>query len=398
MKILILAPHYPFFDRASGDLRFSRIVQALAASHNLYFCPLFERTHAEKLGEDENSRYRRVLEDLGVQVHTSGPRDVLRRIDIDAVFFEFYFTALPWIDEVRLLRPRAHVVVDSVDVHWRRLEAKAALTEQAEDAQRAHMVKAQETAVYRQADVVVAVTNDDGELLTRAIPGTKVAVLPNIHVIHEPAPDVGKPVLSFVGGFAHDPNADAVLYFCSDILPLIQSDIPDVVFNVIGNSPPPEVQALASDTVRVLGYVPDTGPLLRSTLISVAPLRYGAGMKGKVGEAMSMGLPVVTTSVGAEGFGLTPNVNVLIGDTPQAFATHVIRLVRDADLRQRIGLGGHLLMQEKYSDRVVMQQVLDLFQSLAKRPVKSVPPVRRLVRRAATLLQDHLLWRFKGNA
>lgn len=399
MNVLVVAPHYPFFDRASGDLRFSRVLQALAGQHRLWFCPLFDRLHAEKVGQAENQRYRRALEDLGIEVGTEGPRALMKRIDFDAVLFEFYFAALPWIDQVRLLQPRAHAVVDSVDVHWRRLGAKAALTGKHEDAQQAARVKAEEISVYRRADLVLAVTDDDAHLLGGEAAAGRVAVVPNIHEIHPPvAGSDGLPVLSFVGGFAHDPNTDAVLYFCRDILPLIRAAVPEVVFNVIGNGPPPEVQALASDTVRVLGYVPDTTPLLRATTVSVAPLRFGAGMKGKVGEAMSLGLPVVTTGVGAEGFGLTHGVNVLTGDTPEAFAEHVIRLLRDPDLRQRIGGAGHRLMEEKYSDRVVMQKVVSLFDSLENYPVKRLPLPKRLAGRAGLLVQDHLLWRLGRHA
>ena len=398
MNILVIAPHYPFFDRASGDLRFSRILQALAQQHRLWFCSVFDRLHAQKIGQAENQRYKQALEAMDVTVQTGGPRHVLRHVDIDAVLFEFYFVALPWVDEVRVLRPQARIVVDSVDVHWRRLEAKAALTMQPADAAQARHVRQDEITAYRAADVVVAVTDDDARLLAQELGGGRVAVIPNIHAIHEPVADVGRPVLSFVGGFAHDPNADAVLYFCNDVLPLVRSEVPDVVFNVIGNAPPPEIQALASDTIRVHGYVPDTGPLLQSTLISVAPLRYGAGMKGKVGEAMSMGLPVVTTSVGAEGFGLTPGTDVFVGDSPQDFASHVVRLIRDGGLRQRIGLAGRKLMLERYSDQVVMQQVLKLFHGLPDQPAHKMPAPQRLLRRLGMLLDEQVFWRFKRHA
>jgi len=395
MNLLVVAPHYPFFDRASGDLRFSRILQALARQHKLWFCPIYDRLHAQKIGEQENLRYRRALEDWGVTVHTGGPREILKRVDIDAVWFEFYFAVLPWIDEVRVLRPQARVIVDSVDVHWRRLEAKAALTGFPEDAAQAQRVRQEELSAYRAADAVVAVTDDDARLLATELKGRHVPVIPNIHAIYEPVADVAEPVLSFVGGFSHDPNTDAVLYFCNEVLPLIRSQVPNAVFNVIGNAPPPAVQALASETVHIHGYVPDTTPLLRSTLISVAPLRYGAGMKGKVGEAMSMGLPVVTTLVGAEGFGLTPGVNVLVGDTPQAFAAHVVNLIGNPQLRRQIGLGGHALMQERYSEPVVTQQVLDLFSQLPNGPVQTVPLHQRWLRRAGMVLDERVLWRFK---
>jgi glycosyltransferase involved in cell wall biosynthesis len=260
------------------------------------------------------------------------------------------------------------------------------------------MVRAEEVTIYQRADVVIVVSDEDGKLLATEVPDTRIATIPNIHVIHSPVARIAEPVLTFVGGFAHEPNADAVLYFCRQILPLIETEIPEVIFNVIGNAPPPEVQALASDRIRVMGYVPDTLPYLGSTLISVAPLRYGAGMKGKVGEAMSLGLPVVTTSVGAEGFGLTPGENVLVGDTPTEFAQHVIRLIRDREFCDQIRMGGYNLIREKYSDRVVMQQVVELFQSLHTLAVKSLPFHRVLARRMNALLHDHLLWRFRRGA
>ncbi len=395
MNILIVAPHYPFFDRASGDLRFFQIIKALLPGNRLWFCPLAERFHAAKIGDEENQRYRGILRDMGVQVALGGPREVLRTVAVDAVFFEFYFAAQDWIDEVRVWRPRARVLVDSVDVHYHRLQAKARLTGETADAESAAKVRGDELAVYAGADVVVVVSEDDGKLLERDLPDTRTAIIPNIHVIHPPVARVDQPVLTFVGGFAHEPNTDAVLYFCRDILPLIVAEVPDVVFNVIGNAPPPEVSALASDRIRVLGYVPDTLPYLSETLISVAPLRYGAGMKGKVGEAMALGLPVVTTSVGAEGIGLTPGENVLVGETPGEFAQHVIRLIRDRDYCERIRMGGHALIRAKYSDQVVMRQVVELFATLPALAVKSLPLPARLARRAMGLLRDRILWRFR---
>lgn len=398
MNILFVAPHLPFFDRSSGDLRFFKILKSALPGNRIWLCTLFDRSNIEKIGPAENIRYRRALEDMGVQVHAAGPREVLHNVAIDVVFFEFYFTALQWLDVVRLLSPSARVIVDSVDVHFRRLEAKARLTNQPTDAAHASQVKVDEISVYRRADVVIAVTDDDAKLLTSDATATRITIIPNIHVIHKPVALSVKPMLSFVGGFAHDPNADAVLYFCKEIFPIIRSAVPDVVFKVIGNDPPPEVLALSDESIKILGYVADTTPHLRATLVSVAPLRYGAGMKGKVGEAMSLGLPVVTTSVGAEGFGLSPGMNVLIGDTPALFADMVIRLIQDHELRKRIGLGGHRLMREKYSEPVVAQQVVELFQSLTSQSAKSLPRFKRLTRRAAMLLNDHVMWRFRRNA
>ena len=121
MNILIVAPHFPFHDRASGDLRFLQMIQALAAEHRLWFCAIFERAHAQKIGADENERYCRMLQQLGVTVSRDGPRAVMREVAPEAIFFEFYFTALPWLNDARSLCPAAHVIIDSVDVHFHRL-------------------------------------------------------------------------------------------------------------------------------------------------------------------------------------------------------------------------------------------------------------------------------------
>ncbi len=393
MNILIVAPHFPFHDRASGDLRFLQMIQALAAEHRLWFCAIFERAHAQKIGADENERYCRMLQQLGVTVSRDGPRAVMREVAPEAIFFEFYFTALPWLNDARSLCPAAHVIIDSVDVHFHRLEAKARLSGHAADTALAAKVKADELSAYARADLVAVVTPDDGCLLETALPGVKLATIPNIHPMHEPVTRPAEKVLTFVGGFAHEPNTDAVLWFAREVLPLVRVSHPDVVFEVIGNEPPPEVQALAGDRLRVLGYVPDTAPYLRRSLVSVAPLRYGAGMKGKIGEAMSHGLPVVTTSVGVEGFGLTPGADVLVGDTAVDFAREVVRVIDDAALHARIGRAGWQFIDSRYSDRVVKQRVAEVFHELADVPVKRQAWSTRTRHRMGNLLRQGLLGR-----
>ncbi len=386
MNILIVAPHFPFYDRASGDLRFMQMVQALATEHRIWFCAIFERAHAAKIGEAENQRYCRMLEEMGVVVSREGPRAVMREVALDAIFFEFYFAALPWLDDARLLSPDAHVLVDSVDVHFHRLNAKARLTGAAADAAEAADIKTRELLAYEGADLVVVVTDEDGRLLAEQAPQTRLATIANIHPMHPPVPRATDKVLTFVGGFAHEPNTDAVLWFAGEILPLVRAAHPDVVVNIIGNAPPPEVQALANDTLHVLGYVPQTDPYLRSSLVSIAPLRYGAGMKGKIGEAMSHGLPVVTTSCGVEGFGLTNEENVLVGDNAADFARQVIRLIDDAALHARIGRAGWDFIDSRYSDRVVKQRVLELFRGLDAAPIKRMAWTTRMRRKLARVL------------
>src|SRR5690606_5885980 len=121
----------------------------------------------------------------------------------------------------------------------------------------------------------------------------RLSSVPNIHRFPEKLPPlVEESTLIFVGDYRVPPNADAVQFFCKDILPLIHKRVPRARFMIVGNAPTDEIRALASDQVIVTGYVPEVAPYLARSRISVAPLRYGAGMKGKVGEAMSHGVPV----------------------------------------------------------------------------------------------------------
>ena len=192
--------------------------------------------------------------------------------------------------------------------------------------------------------------------------------------------------LVFVGGFKHDPNVDAMLYFCHEVMPRIAAARPHARLKIIGSHPPPAIQALAGEHVDVLGFVPETAPYLESAYISVAPLRYGGGMKGKVGEAMSFGLPVVTTSYGAEGFGLRPDEDLLIGDTADSFTAKVIALLDDANLHNRIARRGYNFIEEHFSVPAVEQRLALTMQRLTHLPLRVIPLRRRLDAACASLV------------
>jgi glycosyltransferase involved in cell wall biosynthesis len=146
---------------------------------------------------------------------------------------------------------------------------------------------------------------------------------------------------------------DAVLYFCHEIFPLVLQRLPETRLWVVGNAPPAEIVALASEHVIVTGYVRHLAPYLDSALVSVAPLRFGSGMKGKIGEAMAWGIPVVTTTIGAEGMGLQDGVDALIADTSEDFAERVIRLHEKPELWDSLAQNARKHVEREWSpDRV----------------------------------------------
>jgi glycosyltransferase involved in cell wall biosynthesis len=157
----------------------------------------------------------------------------------------------------------------------------------------------------------------------------------------------------FVGHYAHNPNEDAVAYFVKEIFPLIRQELPGVVFYMVGSHMTEGVQALGSQDVVAVGYVPDLTPYFEGCRVFVAPLRYGAGIKGKIAQSMGFGLPVVTTLIGVEGMGLTDGQHVLIGDSSVAFAKAVVRLYRDDRLWEEMSRTGLLHIKSNFSKAVI---------------------------------------------
>jgi glycosyltransferase involved in cell wall biosynthesis len=289
------------------------------------------------------------------------------------------------------------VVIDSVDVHFRRLFAKARITRAERDYLIAEEMRAVESEVYRRGDLVIAVSEEDRMTLRREIEDLPVELIPNIHAVLPLAARNGRlrNSLIFIGNFQHSPNVDAMLYFCKDVLPLVEVTVPDIHLTIVGSAPPEKLKKLADEHVKVLGFVPDILPILEASAISIAPLRYGAGLKGKIGEAMAYGLPVVTTSTGAEGFGLTPGENVLLGDTPEAFARAITALVRDADLYERVRRAAWQLVNERYSVNAVSIRIQEVVDRLNRYPIKRLGLARRLEMTVRYQLGRHVSWRLK---
>ena len=171
----------------------------------------------------------------------------------------------------------------------------------------------------------------------------------------------------FVGNFRHTPNVDAAVHFVAETWPLVRAALPGVRLSLVGTAPPPAVQALAGPDVDVTGWVPETRPYLDAARVSIAPLRFGAGVKGKIAEALACGLPVVTTTIGAEGMDLVDGEHALVADAPQAFADAVVRLHRDSALWERVAARGHERLDAALSPAVAHAALRTLLADAAPR-------------------------------
>jgi sugar transferase (PEP-CTERM/EpsH1 system associated) len=156
--------------------------------------------------------------------------------------------------------------------------------------------------------------------------------------------------LVFTGNMSYPPNADAVEWFVSDILPLVHKEVPGVRLTVVGAEPSQSVLALVGDAaVEVTGRVPDLRPYLDRAQVAIDPLRVGAGLQNKVLEGMSMGVPMVVTSVANEGIGADPGRHVLVADTPGDFASAIVALLQDEGLRTTMGQEARRFIVEQWS-------------------------------------------------
>lgn len=260
----------------------------------------------------------------------------------DVVVLSRHYVAAEFLPLVRRFAPQARIVFDTVDLHFLRELRGAELAGDAGLRRAAERTRDRELALVRQADATLVVSPAEREMLSALLPGAPVDVLSNLHEVADGGlPFEQRHDLVFVGGFRHPPNVDAVLWFGREIFPLVHARLPDVRFHCIGMAPPAEVLALqAQPGIVVHGHVADLAPYMDGARIAVAPLRFGAGVKGKVNLSMAHGQPVVATSCAVEGMHLADGRDVLVADDPAAFADAVLRLHEDAALWARLSANG----------------------------------------------------------
>ena len=328
-RVLVVDEAVPRPDRDSASLRQFNLLRMLRASGaHVAFLPT-GLAHAGAATE--------ALQQLGVETwHApfarSAPawlRDNAARFDV--IVLTRHHLATSFLPLLRRHAPGARLVFDTVDLHYLR-ERRGADVAGDEAARRAaDSTRERELAAMAAADITVVVSAEEQAQLLRDAPGVRVELLSNLHELAGPGPGFDeRSDLVFVGGFRHPPNTDAVLWFAREVFPRIRQQLPQVRFHCIGADPPPEVRVLAAEPgIVVHGHVPELAPYMDTVRIAVAPLRFGAGVKGKVNLSMAHGQPVVATSCAVEGMHLRDGVDVAVADAPAAFAEAVVSLYGD---------------------------------------------------------------------
>jgi glycosyltransferase involved in cell wall biosynthesis len=314
-------------------------------------------------------RYLEDLQTVGIEVaYPPYYRSVAEYLEQDGREFDLVIicradVASRHMATVRRLAPQARIVFDTVDLQFLR-EGRLAQIQQNRTLEAGVAGrKDQELRLARMADLTLVVSTVEKAILDEECHDEidvriMTNMIPAVEGDRRCFSDRGS--LVFIGSFDHAPNVDAVLYFAREILPRVRERIPEAVFEVIGPHPPNEITEIASEWVRILGYVPDVKPIFDRARVAVAPLRFGAGVKGKVNQSMSLGVPTVVTSIAAEGMYLIHERNAMIADDPDSFASAVVRLWTSRELWERISTNGLRNVREHFSVEAAAKPIDEL--------------------------------------
>jgi sugar transferase (PEP-CTERM/EpsH1 system associated) len=282
-------------------------------------------------------------------------RSALRRGNYDRIVCDFL---VPAVNLPRRLPCPAVLFTHNVEAEiWRRhAETESgALRKRLYKQQWNRMLRFERKTVAR-FDRVLAVSEVDRETLQRLYGdrlSAPVSVIPTgvdtSYFTPRPGSAAASRRIVFTGSMDWLPNADGVMFFCRDVLPLIRQAEPDVTFTIVGRSPTPAVRRLSEDPgIEVTGRVEDVRPYLADAAVYVVPLRIGGGTRLKIFEAMAAGRAVVSTSIGAEGLPTEDGRHLVLADTPEAFANAVLRLLRDEPARAAIEARARALVAEQH--------------------------------------------------
>lgn len=358
-EIIVFDDRVPMPDRDAGSARMVHILKSLARVGRPVFVPM------KRLPEHEHLLWESGIEMADVADYVR----LMRKRNFRLAILSRPEVAEALIPSLRRANRQIKVVFDMVDASFVRLSREYKITGKQEHLDEACQLEALELALAQASDQVWCASPSDKKAVAKIVSEERIAVIPTIHALKDRGKSWSeRDGLLFIGHLSHRPNSDAIHYFMREIYPRIQKRCPSLVFNIIGSNPSAQIKAYHSEHVRVMGYVPDIDPLFHSARVFVAPLRFGAGVNGKIGEALSYGLPVVTTPIGAEGLGLVHGRDAMIADNPLEFAEHVLELYHNKDLWERLSDWGYQHIENYFTPQVIGERIETSLRSLGVEP------------------------------
>ena len=319
------------------------------------------------MGEDT-----RVLQRLGVETiyHPSYSRMeqflAARHDDFDVILMHRFTVGDKHMAALKSQFPLAKFIFLACDLHYLRELREAEMAGDVAAINRANQTKLRELAVASASDAVVVYSDIERDMVQAEIPTSNVVLFPLVHdPVSDPMPLSARDGVCFVGGYRHPPNADAIIWFADQVWPLVYSRCPSAVLYVAGSHMTDSVKSLGSRPgVEITGFVPDMESFLARRRVNIAPLRFGAGVKGKVSASLANGLPTVGTSIAAEGMLLTPGENILVADDAADFANLVVELLTQDARWQGVSEAGLRYAAEVTSSASAQERIRSMLHDL----------------------------------
>jgi glycosyltransferase involved in cell wall biosynthesis/uncharacterized coiled-coil protein SlyX len=372
-RVLVVEHRLPTPDKNSSSLRIYSILKLIAGlGWEFTFVSDSLATNYNWILSDikkELPKYENLLMGLG-GTFKYGKQVLIDHLKSEGGSYRFAILSYPEImysysPLVRAFMPNAKLVYDTVDLHGVRFYREAIIkNNDASLLEKAKYYNNMECANFESSDIVIAITDQERKEILKRVPNARVEIIQNIHSVFTNVPALElRQGLLFIGHYLHSPNEDAIIYFINEILPLITERLGNINLYVLGSSATKAVLDCASVFVHIVGYVEDPKPWFDKARVFIAPLRYGAGMKGKIGLSLSYGLPVVSTLIGVEGMLLEDKNQVLIADSPGDFANSVVQLYQDPMLWQKLSKNGQAHITQYFSEEVAQETLIKILNS-----------------------------------
>jgi glycosyltransferase involved in cell wall biosynthesis len=344
---LVVDHNWPQPDRDSGSVDIVNLVRALA---HLQFDTILAASK-EHAGE-QPARDRLIRQGLrcllpeeadsvAAFIQAFGPK-------IDLCIMCRVYCGGEFLEKLQRHAPQARLLFNSIDLNYLREERRARLLQDKALLAMVQQLRHREEQLIRHSDATFVVSTVERDLLAKTMPDSLVVHMPLARETQKPKRDFAdRNGIGFIGGFAHAPNVDAIRYFMEEIWPLVQQSLPDCEFSIVGADAPADL-ALGARNVRVLGHLSDVDAWFESVRMTVAPLRYGAGAKGKVASSLARGVPCIATSIASEGMTLAEYDTMPICDNPSDFAAAVVEVYENEELWRKFSLAGL-----RYADRMM---------------------------------------------
>lgn len=376
LRILVVAPAFPFPPLSGGDMRVYQLTRQLAERHDvtlLSYAVAENDIGIRELGQSVTVRavhrapattvHRRLaqLRSLAARdpfasrslVSTemqAAINDLCSLMAFDLIHAEFStMCGFHFPDDIPLVVDEHNI---EYELYWRLARGERSPLRRAFNGLEYLRLRQFEERCWRSARGCAVTSARELPIVQAIAPATPTAVVPNgvDSDYFRPWPGETQPrSVVFNGVLNYRPNVDAATHLVEDIWPLVLARCPQARLVLVGTAPEPEVRRLQRATVDVVGRVPDIRPYLGAAEVVAVPIRIGGGTRLKVVEALAMGKPIVSTSLGSEGLALRGGDELLIADDPASFASRILELFEDSALRVRLGTAGRARAERDYS-------------------------------------------------